>query len=112
MSYFPRTLREILDSINHDLFLPHIQRSFVWEKAQMEALFDSLMCNYPIQTFLFWRTARRIKVRRFMDCVQWTDVNLHDYYDKAKSTSRETKLLVLDGQQRLQTLYALFVGTQ
>ena len=57
MSYKPRSLFRLIDEINHSLFLPHIQRPFVWEEEQMLRLFDSLMRNYPIQTLLFWRSA-------------------------------------------------------
>lgn len=56
MAYKPRSLFRLIEEINRDLFLPHIQRPFVWEEEQMFRLFDSLMRNYPIQTLLFWRT--------------------------------------------------------
>ena len=67
------------------------------------------MRNYPIQTFLFWRTKDFIKVREFMTCVDW-DIDLHDLYNDQKSAQGVEKVFVLDGQQRLQTLYALFNG--
>src|SRR2546422_8798939 len=107
MSYKPRTLFRLIQDINRDLFLPHIQRPFVWDEEQMLRLFDSLMRNYPIQTLLFWRTKDEIKARKFMDTVDW-DADLSDYYDKIKSKQDVEKTFVLDGQQRLQTLYALF----
>jgi len=110
MSYKPRSLFSLIEDIdNKRLFLPHIQRPFVWSDEQMRRLFDSLMRNYPIQTFLFWRTKDFIKVREFMPCVDW-DVDLHDLYNDQKSASGVEKVFVLDGQQRLQTLYALFNG--
>jgi len=39
---------------NGKLFLPAIQRKFVWNEEQITKLFDSLMRGYPIGTFLFW----------------------------------------------------------
>lgn len=99
----------MIEDINHSIFLPHIQRPFVWDEEQMERLFDSLMRNYPIQTLLFWRTKDEIKARRFMECIDW-DANLHDYYDTSKSGEGVEKVFVLDGQQRLQTLFVLFYG--
>lgn len=75
----------------------------------MRRLFDSLMRNYPIQTFLFWRTQDEIKARKFMPSIEW-DADLHDYYDGSMSNAGVEKVFVLDGQQRLQTLYALFKG--
>jgi hypothetical protein len=110
MSYKPRTLFRIIEDIDGaTLFLPHIQRQFVWDVEQMKRLFDSLMCNYPIQTFLLWRTKDAIKARKFMPVVEW-NANLHDYYDTIKSSKGVEKVFVLDGQQRLQTLFALFNG--
>jgi hypothetical protein len=109
MSYKPRSLFRIIEEVNKQLFLPHIQRPFVWEEDQMIRLFDSLMRNYPIQTLLFWRTKDGIKVRKFMDTVDW-DADLSDFYDPTQSEEGVEKIFVLDGQQRLQTLYALFKG--
>ncbi len=110
MSYKPRTLFRIIQDIDNSIiFLPHIQRPFVWDTDQMRRLFDSLMCNYPIQTLLFWRTMEAIKARRVMPIVEW-DANLHEYYDENKSVEGVEKVFVLDGQQRIQTLYALFNG--
>jgi hypothetical protein len=109
MSYKPRSLFRLIEEINHNLFLPHIQRPFVWEDEQMLRLFDSLMRNYPIQTLLFWRTKDEIKARKFMEQVAW-DADLSDYYDANISKEGIEKVFVLDGQQRLQTLYAIFFG--
>ncbi len=109
MGYKPRSLFQIIEEINRSVFLPHIQRPFVWTEEQMRRLFDSLMRNYPVQTLLFWRTKDRIKARRFMSSIEW-DADLHEYYDPTKSEAGVEKVFVLDGQQRLQTLFALFNG--
>jgi hypothetical protein len=109
VSYKPKTLFRLIHDINSSLFLPHIQRPFVWEEEQMLRLFDSLMRNYPIQTLLFWRTTDEIKARRFMPQVEW-DADLSDFYEPGVSKAGHEKVFVLDGQQRLQTLYAIFAG--
>ncbi|WP_322065557.1 DUF262 domain-containing protein [Burkholderia ubonensis] len=109
MSYKSRTLFRLLQEINTSVYLPHIQRPFVWEEEQMLRLFDSLMRNYPIQTLLLWRTTDEIKARRFMPQVEW-DADLSDYYEPAVSKAGHEKVFVLDGQQRLQTLFAIFAG--
>lgn len=109
MSYKPKTLFRLIEDINTSLFLPHIQRPFVWEEEQMIRLFDSLMRNYPIQTLLFWRTKDEIKARRFMPQVEW-EADLSGYYEANISKQGHEKVFVLDGQQRLQTLYATFAG--
>src|SRR5262245_57574145 len=110
MSYKPRTLFTLIEEINVSMFLPHIQRPFVWDEEQMQRLFDSLMRNYPIQTLLFWRTKSEIRTRRFMTDLEW-NANLHTYYDPYRSAEGIEKIFVLDGQQRLQTLYSLFSGS-
>jgi hypothetical protein len=109
MSYKPSSLYNLIQVINKGLFLPHIQRPFVWEEEQMLKLFDSLMRNYPIQTLLFWKTKDEIKARKFMEEVEW-DPDLSDYYEPNISKAGCEKTFVLDGQQRLQTLYATFAG--
>jgi hypothetical protein len=110
MSYKAESLFALIEMVNKSLFLPHIQRPFVWEEEQMLRLFDSLMRNYPIQTLLFWRTKDEIKARKFMQTVDW-DEELHSLYDKAISDQGKEKLFVLDGQQRLQSLFAMFNGS-
>jgi len=107
--YKPRSLLRLIEEINTNLYLPHIQRPFVWSEEQIEKLFDSLMRSYPIQTLLFWRTADQIKARRFMPEVDW-EADLHTFYDPIVSQQGTTKTFVLDGQQRLQSLYAIFAG--
>jgi len=54
MGYFDQTIKDVLTEIeNGKLFLPAIQRKFVWNEEQITKLFDSLMRGYPIGTFLF-----------------------------------------------------------
>lgn len=110
MSYKPRSLARMLEDIEElRLLLPHIQRPFVWDEDQMIRLFDSLMRNYPVQTLLFWRTKEEIRARQFMMAVD-RDAELSSLYVQHKSEAGVEKVFVLDGQQRLQTLYALFRG--
>jgi Protein of unknown function DUF262 len=104
-----RPLYQILDDLNKEIYLPHIQRPFVWGEEQVRKLLDSLLRGYPIQTLLFWRTRDEIKARRFMDTVRG-DVDLHTLYDAHASQEGNERLFVLDGQQRLQGLRTLFDG--
>lgn len=104
-----RPLYQILDDINREIYLPHIQRPFVWGEEQVRKLLDSLLRGYPIQTLLFWRTKDEIRARRFMDLVSG-DVDLHTLYDAHASQEGSERLFVLDGQQRLQGLRTLFDG--
>jgi hypothetical protein len=104
-----RPLYQILDELNRSIYLPHIQRPFVWSENQVRRLFDSLMRGYPIQTFLFWKTEDEIKARRFMDRVE-PDLDLHSLYDLSASKAGLPRCFVLDGQQRLQGLRTIFDG--
>ncbi len=73
--------------------LPDIQRPFVWKNAKVRNLFDSMYRGYPVGYFLFW------------DAV--SDVS------KAIGTDQKQKvaqLLIVDGQQRLTSLYAVVKG--
>jgi uncharacterized protein with ParB-like and HNH nuclease domain len=56
MSYIPKTIDEIVSEyMNRMTFLPAIQREFVWGPYEITKLFDSIMGDYPISTFLFWK---------------------------------------------------------
>jgi Protein of unknown function DUF262 len=104
-----RPLYQILDDLNRHIYLPHIQRPFVWGDDQVRKLLDSLLRGYPIQTLLCWRTRSEIKARRFMDTARG-DIDLHSLYDEQASHEGNERLFVLDGQQRLQALRTLFDG--
>ena len=88
------------DATDGGFWLPNIQRNFVWKEAQIERLFDSLMRDYPIGTLLVWKTKSTIKHRKFIDNYK-ADTDFTDFY---VPDNDECKLLILDGQQRLQSL--------
>ena len=51
----PITIKQAIDSVHRkEYLLPAIQREFVWGTYQIERLFDSIMRDYPISSFLFW----------------------------------------------------------
>jgi hypothetical protein len=102
-------LYKLLNDLNRSIYLPHIQRPFVWGEEQVRKLLDSLLRGYPIQTLLLWRTKDEIKARRFMDDVR-RDVDLSSLYDAPETCEGNERLFVLDGQQRLQALRTLFDG--
>ncbi len=54
MSYRSDTIETMVRKrLNDNHFLPAIQREFVWAPRQVSTLFDSLMREYPIGSFLF-----------------------------------------------------------
>jgi hypothetical protein len=108
-----RTIKSLIAEINNEdaegggLWLPNIQRLFVWDEDQIEKLFDSIMRQYPLSSMMIWKTREEIRHRRFID-------QYHDDFDlKAlyRPTSKKLKKLVLDGQQRLQSLFMGLKGS-
>jgi len=111
----------IKDAINKismkQMYLPEIQRNFVWKEKQIEDLFDSIIMGYPIGTFLLWKTTTKN--------INYTKPNIYnfisDFHERdRKNNSKEiTPLLVphnfiyivLDGQQRLSSFYMALKGS-
>ncbi|MGR9253034.1 GmrSD restriction endonuclease domain-containing protein [Rhizobium leguminosarum] len=89
-----------------EIVLPAIQRDFVWSEDQIETLLDSLLRGYPIGIALLWETYEPIQVRRFSKDYR-TDI-IHKFSDNPKG--RRVRM-VLDGQQRLNSLYVGLKGT-
>lgn len=102
----PITIARTLQSVQRrDYVLPAIQREFVWRPDQIERLFDSLMREYPIGSFLFW-TIRRETIEQY----KFYDFML-DYHERDNphcasvgTITRDQVTAVLDGQQRLTAL--------
>lgn len=74
-----------------EIGLPDIQRPFVWKNAKVRDLFDSMYRGYPVGYLLFWQ---------------------NEFSDDASVIGTDTKqkpprLLIVDGQQRLTSLYAV-----
>lgn len=87
--------------------LPAIQRDFVWDTDRIELLFDSLFRGYPVGIVLLWETYQPVQIRRFAK--DYRKDALHNFDDNAKARRRIK--LVLDGQQRLSSLYVALRGT-
>ena len=61
----PLTIKDAIENIHRkNYLLPAIQREFVWSPEQIERLFDSVMREYPISSFLFWEVERS-KIRDY-----------------------------------------------
>lgn len=76
--------------------LPDIQRPFVWKNAKVRDLFDSMYRGYPVGYLLFWKNAS-------------TDDTNPIGTDKKQKTPN---LLIVDGQQRLTSLYSVINGVE
>ncbi|MDR2839114.1 MAG: DUF262 domain-containing protein [Azonexus sp.] len=106
MNYQSATIAETLWRINdEDLFIPSIQRPYVWDTKQIVSLFDSLMQGYPINTFLFWELQSENiddwDIYKFISSFRYN--GMHN--EKIDLTGECRPItLVLDGQQRLTSL--------
>jgi hypothetical protein len=91
---------------NDEIVLPAIQRDFVWPEESVLRLLDSIMRGYPIGIALFWETYNDIQYRTFVaDYKPAPGYTFHD------NTRKKKLKLVLDGQQRLQSLYIALYGS-
>jgi hypothetical protein len=75
------------------LILPEFQRGYVWSRDQVRSFLSSLYRGYPTGSFLIWKTPTPPKVRG------------DSFSDDSKSYR-----LILDGQQRLTSIYVLMEG--
>jgi len=110
---------EVLQNIHKNtIILPSIQRDFVWTKQQIVALFDSIMLGYPISTFLFWNIegfdfSQNTYFYQFLKEVSF---NFQGETGQVTSAIIDSNILekdtiaVLDGQQRLTSLYITLLG--
>ncbi len=113
MSYKKITIKQVITDIEQKkIYLPALQRKFVWGKDQIALLFDSLMRNYPFGTFLFWRL-NRDRANEYVFYEFLTEYDQRDPYNHRKTGAflHPEVIGVLDGQQRLSSLYIGLMGT-
>lgn len=90
------SLSRLIHDIEHgDIGLPDIQRPFVWKPTQVRDLFDSMYKGFPVGYLLFW-------ANHHFD-------NTRQIGTQAKQ-ARIPRLLIVDGQQRLTSLFAVLKG--
>lgn len=107
----PITIEEALEKIQRNKYLlPAIQREFVWKSWQIEKLFDSLMNEYPIGSFLFWEVTST-KDFKFYEFIKKYDQRDDNHNKKIPLVDGDEIIAVLDGQQRLTALYIGLLGT-
>ncbi|HFU4479673.1 TPA: DUF262 domain-containing protein, partial [Streptococcus suis] len=111
----PITIKDAIENIDSQKFvLPGIQRRFVWQTNQIELLFDSIMRDYPMNSLMIWE-------------IRDADVkNNYNYYSFLrtyqqmfkvenekinKSASDENFFAIIDGQQRLNSIYLGLKGS-
>ena len=107
----PITINEAMQRIkNNEYLLPAFQREYVWQPQQVEELFDSLMRGYPISSMLFWKVKDKSKSDwKFYSFLKYYREKYHTHNEPFDTKGHKDFEAVLDGQQRLTSLYlALF----
>jgi len=102
-----------IGSQDRPLYLPAIQRHFVWSMDQISKLFDSMMRAYPIGTFLFWEVDDE-KRNDYAFYEFMRDYNEHEAHCRnptAPPRLPRNVVGVLDGQQRLNSMYVALCGS-
>lgn len=89
------SLTHLIEDIKHgNIALPDIQRPFVWSAAKVRDLFDSMYRGYPVGTLMLWETGADVGTRQV----------------GGGDSDKVAKLLIVDGQQRLTSLFAVLTG--
>lgn len=120
MAYEKKSIRAILDDVNcRRVYLPAIQRKYVWGDNQITKLMDSIMLGYPIGTFLFWKVKKDVVNKKEYSMYEFIkDYHERDLYKNPAApqpfpvgSGEDTLWAVLDGQQRLTSLYIALQGS-
>lgn len=77
------------------LRIPRFQRPYVWSPQDMTELLESIVKGYPIGNLLFWDTDHKVQSSN--------EIGPH----KIPAAYRQLATYVLDGHQRLATLYGV-----
>ena len=91
---------DLINEIKNGIIrIPKFQRDFVWSISKTASLLDSILKGYPIGTFILWDTDERMNDIKSIGNLKLPDI------------SEDTKVkYVLDGQQRIISLYAAYIG--
>lgn len=88
-------ISQIIDKIDENqLFIPAFQREYVWKRKNAKDLISSLINEYPTGTMLTWETNNPPELK-----------GKHKYDERQGAVK-----LILDGQQRITTLYMMITG--
>ncbi len=126
--FLDKSIKEVVDELNVCYFLPDIQREYVWlkkaDEKKIEQLFDSILRGYPIGSFLFWKLQKEDIAKSDEQDENKLNFQLYQFitnYDERKPHNEKIHVekinvddlsIVLDGQQRLTSLYIGLKGTR
>lgn len=122
MSYQSKKLYQFMADVSHNnMLLPALQREYTWKPQQIVTLIDSLMQEYPINTMMFWEVQDISKLP--LDFYLFLDPNYLNNSSEDKSTNTLLNSdgkkrfqdrpvnVVIDGQQRITSLYIALYGS-
>lgn len=112
------SIYEALNNIKNGKFvMPAFQRQYVWSMGQIEKLWDSILLDYPIATFLFWHVDDDNVTWDTYFCNFLSEVTFNSRkqadsvnYELSNIDVKITDTAVLDGQQRLTSLFLSLLG--
>ncbi len=126
--FLDKSIKEVVDGLNVRYFLPDIQREYVWlqkaDKKRIEQLFDSILRGYPIGSFLFWKLQKediaksdeqdenKLNFQLYKFIENYDERKPHNEKIRIEQIKRDDLYIVLDGQQRLISLYIGLKGTR
>ncbi|MGL2794677.1 DUF262 domain-containing protein [Helicobacter pylori] len=126
--FLDKTIKEVVDELNGRYFLPDIQREYVWlqnaDGKKIEQLFDSILRGYPIGSFLFWKLPKediaksdeqdsdKLNFQLYQFITNYDERKPHNEKIRIEQIKRDDLYIVLDGQQRLTSLYIGLKGTR
>ena len=111
---YPISISDAIANIESRKFLlPAIQRKFVWSSGQIEVLFDSIMRDYPINSFMMWNvTSEKTKNSyKFYEFLKEYRAFFKDENPFFNTRGYTDFMAIIDGQQRLTSLYLGLKGT-
>lgn len=126
--FLDKSIKEVVDELNVRYFLPDIQREYVWlqkaDEKKIEQLFDSILRGYPIGSFLFWKLQKediaksdeqdsdKLNFQLYQFITNYDERKPHNEKIRIEQIMRDDLSIVLDGQQRLTSLYIGLKGTR
>ncbi|GAA6777054.1 DUF262 domain-containing protein [Helicobacter pylori] len=126
--FLDKSIKDVVDELNVRYFLPDIQREYVWlkkaDEKNIEQLFDSILRGYPIGSFLFWKLQKediaksdeqdsdKLNFQLYQFITNYDERKPHNEKIYIEQISRDDLYIVLDGQQRLTSLYIGLKGTR
>ncbi|WQW14522.1 DUF262 domain-containing protein [Helicobacter pylori] len=126
--FLDKSIKDVVDELNGRYFLPDIQREYVWlqkaDEKKIEKLFDSILRGYPIGSFLFWKLPKediaksdeqdsdKLNFQLYQFITNYDERKPHNEKIRIEQIKRDDLYIVLDGQQRLTSLYIGLKGTR